>query len=241
MIIVKSRYKVTRVVYAETGYAALEAVNIEERGNPEVLLNVYEGEARKRFIRWFDSYSRCADFIECFISGESFVVAFRLNSGEAIDEVFYLDSKHTPEERILYADRLLTELIKIADIPYDISCPAMLSDNILLNLKDHAVSFRWQLRPLAETNERELICLTTDQLEKILIKRISAADSERDFMDELNSGKIVNMSALYSLWLDKKPVIEEEYKLINGKNFFSRWIYLLWHALKRKFRKNRSE
>lgn len=237
MFIVKSKYRVVRVLTAQRDYAALEAVNIEERNNTEVLLNVYEGESKKRYIRLFSAFTGCRDFVECFISDESFVAAFKLTEGDEIDEVFNLDSKFSPEDRIYYADRLLGELLRISDLPYDISCSVMLSENILFDLGSRDVRFRWRIEPLPEANERELNCLVGDQLDKIFPRRVCSADSERRFIDTLKSGKFTSFSALYSYWLEEKTRIEDEYRMIGQKNAIAKYIYYFWHYLKRKFGK----
>jgi len=63
-LLIKERYKVTHVLYAQENYAALEAVDIQSREKLTCLLNVYEGAYCKPYIRVFHALRNCDAYRE---------------------------------------------------------------------------------------------------------------------------------------------------------------------------------
>ena len=48
-ILIRERYKVVQVLWRAENYAAVEAVDIQERENPTLLMNLYGGELLHRY------------------------------------------------------------------------------------------------------------------------------------------------------------------------------------------------
>lgn len=233
-IIVSGRYKVTHIIHARPDFCVMRAVDIEDRAQKEVLLNVFEGEYLKKGLNWFDGLEGCREFIECFVSGSSFVAVFRApdGRGEQIDRIFCRGAEVDWEQRLYYADELMLDSLACADYPYEISCALMLSQNLIISQTDESLSHIWAIYPLPEANEREFLYLLSDQLKKILLERWGDTDSERNFIAELDASPHTTAQS-YAIWLDYKDKITAEYQMLYSKGVLQRQLYLVFRAIKR--------
>ena len=85
-ILIRSRYKVTHIQYAQDQYAALQAVDLESREKREYLLNVYEGELVKSYVDSFDRLRHCAAYHGLFMDQGNLVALFDAVGGTPIDQ-----------------------------------------------------------------------------------------------------------------------------------------------------------
>ena len=226
-MLVRERYKVVQVLDVRENYAFVEAVDILDREKNSCLLNIYEGPLLRAYLPCFDRLDACPDFQGVFLEGESLAAVFRYRAGPSIDQVFYRGDRHPWRERLAYAQELLHQVLNMADLPAQVSCAALLSENVLVDERNHEIHLRFQVAPMEEMNGRELVYLACDQLRKILLPRFSAPREQLEFLDLLEEGGCTTAVQLYSLWRERQPVIQEAYEL-EKRNFFRRWCALLW-------------
>lgn len=250
-ILIRERYKMIRVLKTGENYACAEAVDILDREKPSCLLNVYEGPLLRVYLSCLSHFSNFSDpsnpsgsksppWKEVFVEGESLVLVFALREGQKIDQVFYRGSRHTWQERLCLAEALLHEALNMADFPPQMSCAALLSENVLVNTAEKQVQMRFLLPPLEDVNPRETVYLACDQLRKILLPRFASPQEELDFLDELDQGTCLNVVQLYGLWRRRKPEIQAAYERLDKKNIFQRTFLLIWKEIKRVWRSWRS-
>ncbi len=237
-MLIRERYKVICVQEAEDEYAFLEAVDIQDREKSTCLLNIYEGSLRPVYLNCFDRMDDCEDFRGMFVQGESVVAVFASHTGRNIDQVFYRGADHTWETRLDFTELVLHKALSLSSLPPEISCAAMLSENLLVDL-DGRVMTRWHVSPLEGMNGRELACLAIDQVKKILLARFASPREELEFLERLDSGEYTSMAQVYSLWRGSRADIRQGYETLEKKNFFKRWFSLLWKTIKWKVRKKR--
>ena len=229
--LIKERYKVTRVLYAEKDYAALQAVDILSREKTEYLLNVYEGEYLKEYLGCFDRLKFCPEFKGLQIAGESLVAVFDYRRGVDIDQVFYKGAELDWHFRLKTAEALFHLGLSMVDFPPEIACTAFLSENIQIYPNEDAMGVSFVVKPMRELSEREMIFLLSDQIKKVLIKRWSSPKPERRFVAELSRGTETSVVALYSKWTEARKEIQEAYETIDGKPALGRLLYLLFMNL----------
>lgn len=229
--LIKERYKVTQVLYSQENYAALQAVDIQSRENDTLLLNVYEGPYLKPYIDCFDRLRFCAEYRGMFLSGESLVTVFAFRRGVNIDQVFCKGAKLPWRYRLDTAQLLFHQGLAMADFPPEISCPALLSENIQIFPLEEKVGFHFADRPMEGLCQRELVFLLTDQIRKVLLKRWEAPRAERDFVDEVSAGTYTSAVTLYGRWTEVQPAIREAYEKIDAKTALGRALYLLFMNL----------
>lgn len=232
-LLIRERYKVVRVLDARDNYAFIEAVDILDREQSTCLMNLYEGPQLRAYLPCYDRARSCASFLDMFLEGESLVTVFRDYQGKPIDQVFFRGDKHDWRTRLDYAGLLLHQALNMADLPVELSCAAMLSENVLVSEEDREIRLRFKVAPLEGMNPRELVYLTGDQLRKILLPRFNTPREQMDFLDEALGGKYVTIVQLYSLWREWKGRIQEAYEKLEKKNFISRLISLLIGRVKR--------
>ncbi len=237
-MLIRERYKVICVQEAEDEYAFLEAVDIQDREKSTCLLNIYEGSLRPVYLNCFDRMDDCEDFRGMFVQGESVVAVFESRTGTNIDQVFYRGADHSWETRLDFTELVLHKALSLSSLPPEISCAAMLSENLLVDL-DGRVMTRWHVSPLEGMNGRELACLAIDQVKKILLARFASPREELEFLERLDSGEYTSMAQVYSLWRGSRADIRQGYETLEKKNFFKRWFSLLWKTIKWKVRKKR--
>ncbi len=233
MLLVRERYKVVRVLEVQEDYVFAEAVDILDREQRTCLLNIY-GEPRLRtYLSCFDRLRSCPAFQGMFLEGESLVTVFEDCQGRPIDQVFFRGAAMDWHTRLDYAGQLLHKALNMADLPPEVSCAAMLSENVLIAEHSNEVRLRFKVVPMEGMNPRELVYLTGDQLGKILLPQFSTPMEQLDFLDELRRGECATIVQLYSLWRERRAQIQAAYEGLAAKNFVHRWVSLLWGRLKR--------
>lgn len=241
--LIKERYKVTYVLFAQQDYAALQAVDIQSREKDTYLLNVYEEEYRKSYLRVFHDLRGCEDFREMFLWEDSVVAVFDYREGLTIDQVFFKGAQMDWTFRLEAAQALFHKALFMSDFPPQISCAAMLSENIQVFPAERAVDVSFAVRPLEGLNQRELVFLLTDQIKKVLLHRWDSPLGERRFVRSLCRGEEVSAAAAYKKWTAEAPGIRAEYEMIEKKGALARWLYLLFMNLRdwagRRWKKGR--
>lgn len=232
-LLIRERYKVVRVLETRENYAFAEAVDILDREKNSCLLNIYEGPLLRTYLPCFDRLEACPDFQGVFLEGESLVAVFRYRSGTSIDQVFYRGDSHDWRSRLEYAQKLLHQVLNMADLPPQVSCAALLSENVLVNENSRDISLRFQVLPMEEMNGRELVYLACDQLGKILLPRFATPREQLEFLDRLEDGACTTVVQLYALWREREPELRRAYEALEKKNFFRRWCSLVWGRVKR--------
>ena len=221
-LIVKGKYKVIRVLRTEEHYAACEAVDISDPGNGKVILNIYDGELIKPYIGYIEGLRHCAEYIEMFLSDESAVAAFRYTEGKNIDTVFFMGHKVPALECFECADRLIEKAIAISDYPSNVSCPLLMTDQLLYEKNQKDFKFLYMIVPLSEMNERELCLLLEDQLKKILAIRYDTPLKLRRFVREMEGTSFETVIRLSSFWHAERAEIREEIEDFSNKGFLAR-------------------
>ena len=125
--LIRERYKIIQVLYAQENYAALKAVDIQDREKSVCLLNVYEGEYLKPYLRCFHELRACPSYREMFVWENHLVAVFTCREGVKIDQIFYKGSKVDRRLRLDAAQSLFHQALAAWDFPPRISCAAMLS------------------------------------------------------------------------------------------------------------------
>lgn len=232
-VIVRERYKVIQVLEAEDSYAFAEAVDITERETPTRLLNIYEGKWLSTYARVFSKPIGGTDFCDAFPLGDSLVAVFRPHDGEPIDHMFYRGAKWSWEDRLHYAEEFLHSALGLADLPYEMSCAALFSDNVLIDADKGRVSLRFRVRPLEGMNARELALLASDHVRKIFAPRFWQTDAEYDFCQRLKRGEFPSIVKLYAAWRRAEETIRQECEKIYEKNTLQVWWIFLRKKIKR--------
>ena len=236
-ILINSRYKVTHVLYAQTDFAAVLAVDIESREKTEYLLNVYENDLKRQYVSCFSALKFCPEFVRMFISEGVLVAVFRAVEGDDIDSVFYKGADIPWDERLRYAQLVMHLALSVSDYPHEVGCAALLSRNLLVFRSTERIAVNYAVLPLDGMNARELVFLLGDQIEKILIKRFSSADAEIEFVQALKSGAYKSVPPLYSFWMEAQKEIRAQYERIYKKSALTRSLYLVFLNIRRWFRR----
>ena len=227
-LLIRERYKVISVLYAEQDYAALQAVDIQDREKTTCLLNVYEGDLLKPYLRCFYELRNCSDYQEMFVWENHLVTVFSYREGMTIDQVFYRGAPLDWQLRLAVAQTLFHQALATWDYPPEISCAALLSENIQILQDEQLMAVNYAVRPLGELDRRELLLLLADQVKKVLIERWDSPLEERQFVRELCRGAETSAVAVYGKWAAAEPVIREAYEKIEQKPTLSRGLYLVF-------------
>jgi hypothetical protein len=238
-LLIRERYKVVAVAAMQPGYALLEAVDIADRETPSCLLNLYEGDLLHRYARICSEIRKedCPEFRGMFLEKGTLVAAFDRRTGNGIDSVFYLGDRWDWQDRLKYAELFLHRALGLANLPPEVSCAALLSDNLLVDTKNESVDIRWMLRPLEEMNPREAALLAVDQVRKILPRTLKAGPEEQKFLDQLEAGEFSGVVTLYGRWREAEKAIRAEREEFEAKNIIRRGLTLLGRAIRRGVRR----
>lgn len=235
-ILIRSRYKVTYVAHAQEDYAALLAVDVESRDKREYLLNVYEGGLIKAYIGSYDRLRHCPQYHGIFMDRGSLVAVFDAVGGEPIDKVFYRGAKISWEKRLAFAQELFELGLRISDFPAEISCAALLSENLRLFPQEERIALQYQIRPMDGMNPREAAFLLIDQAKKILLRRFDSPEAEIRFLESLDNQVFASPVALYRHWTAHREAITADYQALYAKVALQRCLYLIFRNLLRGFK-----
>ena len=203
-LLIRERYKVVRVIALQPDYALLEAVDISDRETPSCLLNLYEGQLLHRYARVMTGIKKedCPGFRGMFLEKGALVAAFENAGGACIDDLFFLGDKWTWQERLNAAERMLHRALSLANLPPEVSCAALLSENVLFDQPNQRVNTRWMILPMDGMNQREAALLAADQVKKILPPTLQAGPEEQKFLKKLEEGLFQRGGALRLLARD---------------------------------------
>ncbi len=235
-LLIRERYKVVRVLAAQPGYALLEAVDITDRETPSCLINLYEGELLHRYARICTKIRKedCPAFRGMFLEQGTLAVVFDRCEGETIDSLFYCGDHWDWQDRLDYAERVLHRALSLANLPAEVACAAMLSDNLLFDRPGRNVRIRWMLLPMEDMNQREAALLAADQIRKILPETLFTGEAEERFHRQLEEGILHNVVMLYGLWRKAEPEIRREREAFEQKSVLRRGLILLRRAFRRR-------
>ena len=237
-LLIRERYKVVRVIDRQPDYALLEAVDISDRETPSCLINLFEGELLRRYARICAGIRKedCPAFRGFFLEQGTLAAVFDLSTGEPIDRLFYRGDSWDSESRLLYAEKLLHCAMSMANLPPEVSCAALLSENLLVNRNERRVWPRWKLTPMEAMNQRETALLAADQVRKILTRTLRAGKEETRFLNELENGEFRNVVTLYGRWREAEKAIREEREAFEHKSFLRRGLIMLGRVFRSRRR-----
>lgn len=238
-VLIRERYKVVRVLDTREGYAFAQAVDILDREQNSYLLNIYEGALLREYLPAFSHMENCSAFKGMFLEGDRLVTVFEECKGTPIDEVFYRGAEFDWRTRLDYAEILMHQALNMADMPPEVSCAAMLSENVLVSREDHMVHMRFKVAPMEGMNARELTYLVGDQLKKILMPTLSSPGEQLDFLDELDKRVFPSIVQLYALWRERGTRIREACEELEQMNFIRRALKTVFGRVKRKMTRAR--
>ena len=227
--LVRERYKLLRVLHTEPHYACAEAVDILDREMHTCLLNLYDGPLLRAYLPSFQKLTGQPDFQGIFLEGESLAAVFASPEGTEIDRVFFRGDRHTWQERMEYAGFLMEQVLRLNDADPSISCPALLSENVLIRTEEHRVCLRFQIVPMRDMDAHETVFLAGDQMKKILRVRWDSPVEELAFLESMDACN--TPVQLYGLWTRQRERIRSAYEALDKKNRFWRTLTLLWRRL----------
>ena len=173
------------------------------------------------------------------MEGDTLVAAFDAQEGEGIDFAFHRGDRWSWQDRLEFAQLVLHQALSMANLPPEISCALLLSDNLLVDVPERRVRVRCMVRPVeTDLNPREAALLAAaDQVKKILPRRLTDTAAEIAFLDLLDAGAFRSVVPLYAAWREALPRIREERGEYDKKNFVSKGIALLKRAFRRRRKK----
>ena len=241
-MLLRERYKVVRILWSQPDYALAEAVDIQDRETPTLLLNLYEGELLYRYGGICSAISQAdsPQFRGMFLDGGTLAVVFEDCQGKNIDRVFHRGDRWGWRDRLDFAQLVLHQALVMVKLPPEVSCAAMLSDNLMVDVPERRVRVRYMLRPTQDLEPRELALLAGDQVRKILIRQLRSADAELKFLDRLDRETFHSIVPLYAAWREALPDIQAECEGYEAKNFIGKGIALLKRWVKRRKRRDRA-
>lgn len=228
-VLIRERYKVVRTVWQQRDYAAVEAVDIQDRETPMCLLNLYEGALLHRYGLIYSELDPkcCAGFRGAFLDKGTLVAAFDTAEGEPIDQLFFKGDKWGWQDRLRCAQELLHGALLLCDLPAEIACAALLSANVLLKPEDGKVVNRFLVCPMGEMNGQELVLLAQDQVHKILLPGLAVPDAQMTLLRRMDEIDFPTMAPLYSLWREILPQLQKEYESFEKMNFVQKGLTML--------------
>ena len=233
-ILIRERYKIVRILYQAEEYMLAEAVDIQDRETPVCLINLYGGSQLHRYGRIYAGLQsgQCAAFQRVFLESETLAAVFSDSKGIPIDQMFFKGDGWRWPERLEYAELFLNAALRLEELPPEIGCAVLQSENVLFPTYRRAVELRFAVLPMGEMNRRELALLAGDQLRKILPGGLKAPDEELALLRKLRS--VPSMVSLYSAWREARAGIQAGYEEWESKNLLKKGITLLKRVVKRR-------
>lgn len=236
-ILIRERYKVVQVLERAGDYAAVQAVDIQDRETPSRLINLYGGALLHQYGAVYAGVEDCPELKGLLLEEGTLAAVFSVGRGTPIDRLFYRGDRWSWAERLAVAQQVMHRALTLANLPPEISCSAFCGDNLLLDPEEGRVELCFRVRPMGELPPRELTLLAADQVKKILPRRWSSCDRQLALLDRLDRGDFLSIVPMYAWWREELAGMEEEFAALARRNPVSRFAFLLWKNLKRCFKR----
>ena len=237
-ILIRERYKVVQVIEHHGDYAAVEAVDIQDRETPSCLIDLYGGGLLHRYGEIFSQMGdNCPELQGLFLEDGVLAAVFPVSRGTPIDQLFFRGDRWTWQERLALGQQVMHRALTLANLPPEVSCAAFMSDSLLLDPREGTVSLRFLIRPMGELTPRELPLMAADQLKKILPRKWSSCDRQLAMLRRLEQGDFPSIVPMYAWWRGELEGMTQEFEALAKKNAVSRFVSLLWRNIKRSLRR----
>lgn len=233
--IIREQYKVVRELVSEPGFSAVQAVDIRERQRPGCLLNLYEGDALKRWGRLLADIRRedCPQFRCVFLDGEKRTLAavFEDAKGKPFNLLLARGKKLERGERLKWMERLLHAALMLNNLPTELASDALLPENVLVDEEEGSLELRFVLPPISPADP---VRVAADHALALYPRKYGRTDAEDELLDALELCDFASLAELYSFWRRMSARIDEEYAEWMSRSFLSRWWIQLKRAARRK-------
>lgn len=210
--LIRERYKVVRVLIDEPEYAAVEAVDIQDRERPDRLLNLYEGEALRRCSRMYAGLKSedCPAFRRVFLDGQNKTLAAVFEDVQELPLSKAMQAKKPErEDRLLWAEGILHAALTLNNLPDGLAWAALRPDNLFLRDDGKTVALRFVVPP--PPTERETPArAAAERVLAVYPRRLCRTYAEAYFLDRLADSDFASTVDLYAFWRRAKAEIDAE-------------------------------
>lgn len=235
------RYKIIEVLSSDDSYEASLCIDVMVNNDYAVhIVNTYKS---KQLIREFLplyyrlNREKCSDFIDLITTEGKVCAVFEHHGGEELTSFFKKHAKEAYEEKLMYADALLSSALEL-DIVDDRIAYGALDGHTVADAKNGKVHFNYVVSPAsAELSAGNFRCRRLGELMRAIFPPMRYLPVEiDDFIDALAEGKYRSCVDIYSGW----RAIQEEAEKTRKQYLKESWIkYLIRRAKRKKKKKKR--
>ncbi len=229
------KYKIIEVLTSDDSYEASLCINVMVNNDYAVyIVNTYKSKQLIRdFLPLYFRLNRenCSDFIDLITTEGRVCAVYEYHNGEELISFFGKHPKEDYEEKLMYADALLSSALEL-DIVDDRIAASALDGNVVVETNNHKIHFNYIVSPAsAETAEGNFRCCRLGALMRTIFPFTRYLPAEiDDFIDALSAGKYRNCVDIYSGW----RAIQEDAEKTRKKYLKESWIKYLIRRAKRK-------
>ena len=235
------RYKIIEVLTSDDSYEA--SLCIDVMVNNDYAVNIVNTYKSKQLIRDFlPLYFRlnrenCSDFVELITFEGRVCAVFAHHSGEELKAFFAKHPQEAYEEKLKYADTLLSSALEL-DIVDDRIAASALDGHAVVEAKNGRICFNYMVSPTsAEATAGNFRCVRLGELMRAIfpVTRYLPVEID-DFIDRLAEGGYRSCVDIYSAW----RAIQEDAEKTRQRYLKESLIKYLIRRAKRKKKKRKS-
>lgn len=236
------KYKIIEVLTSDDSYEASLCINVMVNNDYAVyIVNTYKSKQLIRdFLPLYFRLSRenCSDFVDLITTEGKVCAVYEHHSGEELVSFFSKHPREAYEEKLMYADALLSSALEL-DIVDDRIAASALDGNVVVDANNRKIYFNYIVSPLsAETVEGNFRCCRLGELLRAIFPFTRYLPAEIDeFVDRLSAGTYRSCVDIYSGW----RAIQEEAEKTRKSYLKESWIKYLIRRAKRKKRRRKQQ
>lgn len=240
-LIDSGKYNIIEVLTSNNDYEASLCIDVAVKNDYAMyIVNNYKSKnsLREFLPMYYDlSKDKCRDYVDLITTSGSVMAMFRYHSGTKFYEYFAKSKTLTYEERLIYANALLSAALELDMTDSYFAYCALCSDNVRVDTANHRIDFNYMVPPRNGDVPDNFRADSIGGMLRVLFphERLLPAEIE-DFCEDVAEGKFRTCLEIYSGWRAIQSDAAKTYIKYQREPFLK---YLVRNAKRKRYLKKR--
>ena len=240
-LIDSGKYNIIEILTSNDDYEASLCIDVAVKNDYAMyIVNNYKSKnSLREFLPMYYALSKdeCRDYVDLITASGSVMAMFRYHSGIKFYEYFVKGNTLTYEERLKYANSLLSAALELDMIDSYFAYCALQSDNVRVDTANQRIDFNYMVPPQTGDIPDNFRADSLGNMLRALFphERLLPVEIE-DFCEDVAEGRFRTCLEIYSGWRAIQTAAAKTYSLYQRESFLQ---YLVRDFRRKRYLKKR--